>query len=232
MLVYGKKLVLEYLQKEKDIKKIYIKDGFNDKELKSLIEKLKSKAVCLPKQQFDTLIPGIKDNIILDIPDYKYIDINKLLEKRPSFIVVLDHIEDPHNLGAIIRTCEAAGVDGIILAKDRQVPVNATVMKTSVGTLYDVDICEVSNIRTTLLKLKDEGFWIVGTALDNSIDYREIDYPEKVVLVIGNEGKGMSTVVSKECDYIANIPMYGTTNSLNASVASGIMIYEIIRNRK
>ena len=232
MLVYGRRIVLEYLRKEKPVRKIYIREGFNDKEIDCLVEKRKIKPFFLPKQKFDNLIPDIRENIILDIPDYQYVDINKLLDNDPNFIVVLDHIEDTHNLGAIIRTCEAAGVDGIILAKDRQVPVNATVMKTSVGTLYDVNICEVVNIRDALKKLKDNGFWVVGTALDNSVDYRKIDYPEKTVLVIGNEAKGMSKLVAKECDYIAKIPMYGSTNSLNASVASGIMIYEVIRNRK
>lgn len=145
---------------------------------------------------------------------------------------MLDHIEDPHNFGAIIRTCEAAGVDFIIIPKDRQVQVNATVMKTSVGTLDEMKIVQVANLASTIDYLKDHGYWVVGTALEDSVDYRSIDYSGKVVLVIGNEGSGISKLVRKKCDYIAKIPMYGTTNSLNASVASGIMIYEVIRNRK
>ena len=155
-----------------------------------------------------------------------------ILTDDASFIVMLDHIEDPHNFGAIIRTCEAARVDAIIIPKDRQVQVNATVMKTSVGTLDQMKIVQVSNLATTIDTLKKENFWIVGTALENSVDYRDIDYSGKIVLVIGNEGAGMSKLVMKKCDFIAKIPMYGTTNSLNASVASGIMIYEVVRNRK
>ena len=168
--------------------------------------------------------------IILDVPDYKYSQIDDLINEE--IIVVLDHLEDPHNLGAIIRTCEAAGIKGIIIPKDRQVGVNATVMKTSVGTLDNVNIAMVSNIANTIEFLKEKGYWIVGTALDNSIDYRDIDYNGKIVLIIGNEGSGISNLVAKKCDFLAKIPMYGETNSLNASVAAGIMIYEVIRNRK
>ena len=156
----------------------------------------------------------------------------EVLNKNPEFIVILDHLEDPHNFGAIIRTCEAAGVDAIIIPKDRQVQVNATVMKTSVGTTENMDIVSVTNLVNTISELKESGFWIVGTALENSVDYRSIDYSGKVALVIGNEGAGMSRLVRESCDFIAKIPMYGTTNSLNASVASGIMIYEVVRNRK
>ena len=150
----------------------------------------------------------------------------------PQFLVLLDHLEDPHNLGAIIRTCEAAGVDAIVMPKDRQVQVNGTVMKTSAGTLDNVNIVSVTNLANTIDELKDAGFWIVGTTLLDSVDYRSVDYSSKIALVIGNEGSGMSRLVSKKCDYLVKIPMYGKTNSLNASVASGIMIYEVVRNRK
>jgi len=120
----------------------------------------------------------------------------------------------------------------VVIPKDRQVQINSTVMKTSVGTLDNVDIVSVSNLNQTIKVLNDNGFWIVGTALENSQDYRTIDYSGKIALVIGNEGKGISDLVAKNCDFLAKIPMYGETNSLNASVAAGIMIYEIIRNRK
>ena len=154
------------------------------------------------------------------------------ITNQDSFIVILDHLEDPHNLGAIIRTSEAAGVDAIIIPKDRQVQVNSTVMKTSAGALTNMEVISVSNIVNAMDKLKKMGFWIVGTALEESIDYRDIDYQGKIALVIGNEGKGISNIVRKSCDFVAKIPMYGEINSLNASVASGIMIYEVVRNRK
>ena len=131
-----------------------------------------------------------------------------------------------------MRTCEAAGIKSIILPKDRQVLVTPTVMKTSVGTIDNINLILVSNLSNAIDKLKDKGYWIVGTSLDNSVDYREVDYSGKIAIVIGNEGFGMSNLVSKKCDYLVKIPMYGKTNSLNASVAAGVMIYEVIRNRK
>ena len=146
--------------------------------------------------------------------------------------MIIDHLEDPHNLGAIIRTCEAAGVSYIIIPKDRQVMVNSTVMKTSAGALSNVHIAVVSNLVNAISKLKDNGFWVVGTAMEDSVDYRSIDYSGKMALVIGNEGKGISRLVRESCDFVATIPMFGKINSLNASVASGIMIYEVVRNRK
>lgn len=175
---------------------------------------------------------GVHQGILLYVSDFKYQELNTVFENQDDFIVILDHLEDPHNLGAIIRTCEAASVKSIIMPRDRQVQINATVMKTSVGTLDNINIISVSNLVNTIKKLKDNGFWIVGTALENSVDYRKIDYNGKIALVIGNEGSGISDLVAKNCDFLAKIPMYGETNSLNASVAAGIMIYEVVRNRK
>ena len=184
------------------------------------------------KREIDNLCSGVHQGILLFIPDYQYSNINTFLNKNEEKVVILDHIEDPHNLGAIIRTCEAAGIKSVIIPKDRQVQVNATVMKTSVGTLDNVNIVQVTNLSNTIDKLKENGYWIVGTALKDSVDYRDIDYTGKIALIVGNEGTGISNLVMKKCDFIAKIPMYGETNSLNASVATGIMIYEMIRNRK
>ena len=231
MLVYGRNVAKEILQNPKKVKKIILQEGFDDKSILSLIENTNLNIIYKQKREIDRLADGVHQGIILDVTDYKYYDLSDLSNEE-SFVVILDHLEDPHNFGAIIRTCEAAGVDAIIIPKDRQVQVNATVMKTSVGTLDSMKIIQVTNLPTALSKLKDQGFWIVGTALENSVDYREIDYSGKIGLVIGNEGSGMSRLVKENCDFIAKIPMYGTTNSLNASVASGIMIYEVVRNRK
>lgn len=232
MLVYGRNVAKEILRKGKKVEKIVLQEGFDDKEINSLIENGNFNVITKTKRDIDRLAEGVHQGIILYIPDYKYKTLEEVLETEPQFIVLLDHLEDPHNLGAIIRTCEAAGVDAIIMPKDRQVMINSTVMKTSVGTLDNMNIVAVTNLVQTMNELKKNGFWIVGTALENSVDYREIDYSGKIGLVIGNEGSGMSRLVSKECDFIAKIPMYGTTNSLNASVAAGIMIYEVVRNRK
>ena len=232
MLVYGRNVAKEILKKNGQVQKIVLQEGFDDKEINSLIEKKNFKVEVKQKRDIDRLAEGVHQGIILYIPDYKYKNLYEVLENDPQFVVLLDHLEDPHNLGAIIRTCEAAGVDAIIMPKDRQVMINSTVMKTSVGTLDNMDIVSVTNLVNTIEELKKNGFWVVGTALENSIDYRDIDYSSKIALVIGNEGSGMSRLVTKSCDFIAKIPMYGTTNSLNASVAAGIMIYEVIRNRK
>lgn len=232
MIVYGRNVAKEILNSDKKVLKITLQEGFDDKEIDSLIKKRNLEVSYKSKREIDRLVDGVHQGIILSIPEYKYKKLEEVLNDEPEVLVLLDHLEDPHNLGAIIRTCEAAGVDAIIMPKDRQVQINATVMKTSVGTLDKMDIVSVTNLVQTIETLKKNGFWVVGTALEDSIDYRNIDYSSKIALVIGNEGSGMSRLVTKECDFIAKIPMYGETNSLNASVAAGIMIYEVIRNRK
>ena len=232
MLVMGRNVAIDLLKKNKKVRKVIIQEGFDDKNIISLIEKNNLEVKIVSKREIDHLCPGVNQGIILDIPDYKYMELNDFLNTEDDFVVLLDHLEDPHNLGAIIRTCEAAGVKSIIMPRDRQVQVNATVMKTSVGTLDNVNLVSVSNLVNAIERLKDAGYWVVGTALENSVDYRTIDYSGKIALVIGNEGKGISDLVQKKCDFLAKIPMYGETNSLNASVAAGIMIYEVIRNRK
>ena len=232
MLVYGRNVAKELLENGKDVKKIFLQDNFDDKKIISLMEKLKISVEIKPKREMDHLCNGLHQGIILDIRDYQYSKLDDVLKKNPNFVIILDHLEDPHNFGAIIRTSEAAGVDAIIIPKDRQVPVNSTVMKTSAGALSNMEIVSVSNLVQAINKLKDNGFWVVGTAMENAIDYKDIDYSSKIALIIGNEGKGMSRLVMDSCDYIAKIPMVGKINSLNASVASGIMIYEVVRNRK
>lgn len=232
MLVYGRNVAKEILKNPKKVQKVILQEGFDDKNLNSAIKSANLNVIYKSKQEIDRLANGLHQGILLYIDDYKYVDLDQVLRTDPKFIVILDHLEDPHNLGAIIRTCEAASVDAIIIPKDRQVQVNSTVMKTSVGTLDNVMIVSVSNLVNTINKLKDNGFWIVGTALEDSVDYRSIDYSGKIGLVIGNEGNGISQIVRKSCDFVAKIPMYGKTNSLNASVASGIMIYEVVRHRK
>lgn len=232
MLVYGRNVAKELLENGKDVKKIFLQDNFEDKKIISLMEKLKISVEIKPKREMDHLCNGLHQGIILDIRDYQYSKLDDVLKKNSNFVVILDHLEDPHNFGAIIRTSEAAGVDAIIIPKDRQVPVNSTVMKTSAGALSNMEIVCVSNLVQAINILKDNGFWVVGTAMENAIDYKDIDYSSKIALIIGNEGKGMSRLVMDSCDYIAKIPMVGKINSLNASVASGIMIYEVVRNRK
>lgn len=231
MIVFGKNVARDLLlNNNKKVEKIILQEGFSDNEILSLIEKRNINVITKQKRDIDRLISGVHQGILLYIPDYQYSSIETAY--NDDVVVILDHLEDPHNLGAIIRTCEAAGIRSIILPKDRQVQINATVMKTSVGTLDNMNMISVTNLVNVINKLKDNGFWIVGTALENSVDFKTIDYSGKIALVIGNEGSGISNIVANNCDFLAKIPMYGKTNSLNASVAAGIMIYEIIRNRK
>ena len=231
MLIYGKNSCREVLDKNISIKKIYLQVDFKDNDILSSIKNKNLNVISLTKNKMNDLVDGVHQGIILDVPDYKYGNIEDIFGEN-KFIVMLDHLEDVHNFGAIIRTCEAAGVDGIIIPSDREVLVNPTVIKTSVGTAYDVNIIKVVNLVDTIKLLKDNGYWIVGTSLMTDTDYKDVDYSGNICLVIGNEAKGMSHLVSKNCDYNVKIPMYGKTNSLNASVAAGIMIYEIIGNRK
>ena len=232
MLVYGRNVAEEYLKKVEQVKKIYLQDNFHDEKLISVIEKTKIPVVLKKKYELDQLVNSVHQGIILDVVDFSYSSIDSFLDKEDCFLVILDHLEDPHNFGAIIRTSEAAGVDGIVIPKDRGVTMNGTVIKTSVGASQNMDIALVTNLNQTIKELKNNGFWIVGTDMVNSTDYRDIDYSGKIALVIGNEGDGMSRIVRESCDFIARIPMYGKVNSLNASVATGIMIYEVVRQKR
>ena len=232
MIVYGRNVAKEILKNNKKIDKIIIQEDFNDNSIISLIEKRKIEPIRITKKEFSRFDKYSHQGIILYVEDFKYSELEELIDDENAKIVILDHLDDPHNLGAIIRTCEAAGINGIILPKDRSVSVNSTVMKTSAGALENVKIALVTNLNQTIKKLKDKGFWIVGTDMENSVDYREIDYSGKIALVIGSEGFGMSESIRKSCDFVARIPMNGKINSLNASVAAGIMIYEVIRSNK
>ena len=228
MLVYGRNVAKEVLQKPKKVKKVTLLKDFKEKDILSLIEKNKIKVEYLDKKGFSKFDKYSHQGIILDIEDFSYTDYEEFLSVENAKIVILDHLEDPHNLGAIIRTCEAAGILGIIIPKDRSVDINSTVMKTSAGALENVKIAKVTNLVSVIDELKENGYWIVGTSLNGKLDYRDVDYTGKIALVIGNEGNGMSKAVEDSCDYLTKIPMYGKINSLNASVAAGIMIYEMI----
>ena len=226
MYIYGKNVVFEALGKE-NIKKAFVYEKFTDK---NLLKKIKDKNIKIEyknKLELDDLVKGNHQGIILEVDDFQYASLNEVLNEK--IILILDHLEDPHNFGAIIRTCEAAGINSIIIPKDRSVKVNGTVSKVSVGTIENVKISMVNNLVNTIKKLKDNGFWIIGTDMQGT-DYKKIDYSGKIVIVIGSEGKGLSRLVEDNCDFIASIPMQGKVNSLNASVAAALVIFEAVRN--
>lgn len=229
MLVYGKNSCEEILKQEKNIKRVYLERNFKDRVITDLIEKLKIKPIFLTKYELDDLCEGNHQGIVIEASEYEYADIDEIINEN-GFIVMLDHLEDTHNFGAIIRTCEAAGVDGIIIPKDRSVSVNSTVMKTSSGAAVNVKICMVTNLVQTINYLKEKGYWIYASSMDGT-NYTNEDYKTSTCIIIGNEGKGVSELVKKSADFILSIPMIGKINSLNASVAAGIFIYEVVRQR-
>lgn len=232
MLVSGRnnvKEILKNFKKNNSIKKAILQNNFNELDILSLLKKENIPIKYMEKVKMDALAKNNHQGVILEIGDYNYCNIDDIIgNKETCKIIILDHLEDPHNLGAIVRTVEASGVDGIILPVNRSVSVNETVMKTSVGTLYDVKICQVTNLNNTIKYLKKKGFWIYGADMDGE-SYTNIKFAPKSCLIIGNEGNGIARIVRESSDYIVSIPMYGKVNSLNASVAAGILIYEMVK---
>ena len=231
MYVYGKNVAKEMIDTNKEIKRAILYKNFSDTKIINSLKRLNVPIKYLEKKEMNNIVDGMHQGIILDVPDFDYADMDTIINDDDSLVVILDHISDPHNFGAIIRTCEAAGVNGIIIPKDRSITVNSTVIKVSTGAINNMPIVKVTNLSRTIEYLKDKGFWIVGTDM-NATPYYEIDYSGKTAIVIGNEGDGMTRLVRESCDFIASIPMLGTTNSLNASVATGIIVYEAIKCRK
>lgn len=220
MRVAGKNVFNEL--DKKSIRKIYLSKSFKDKNILDYIKENKLKYVVYDNKVMDSMVRN-NQGIIVDINDYDYKTLDVIDD---DFVIMLDHLEDPHNFGAIIRTAESMGVKNIIIPKDRSVVVNETVMKTSAGTLNFVNIIQVSNLVNAINYLKDNGFFIYGAEADG-INYRDVDYADKRCLVVGSEGKGISNIVRKNCDEIVSLPMKGHINSLNASVAAAILIYEM-----
>jgi 23S rRNA (guanosine2251-2'-O)-methyltransferase len=232
MYVIGKNVAIEVLNNNQKIYKAFICKDFNDKFILNELQKRDIDIKYMSKFELDKIDNGNHQGIILNIPDFKYSELNELLKKDSPFVVILDHLEDPHNFGAIIRTCESAGVDGIIIPKDRSVEVNSTVMKTSSGALNNIKICSVVNLNNTIKELKKKGLWVIGADMCGEKAYYEMSYEMPIALVIGSEGFGIGRLVKESCDIIVNIPMEGKVNSLNASVAAGILIYKIKESRK
>lgn len=235
--IYGKNLLRESILNNKSLKCIYINSKYHE-----LYNLAKSKNINIKVVDDEYLKNIIKDNAIQSskiqgivgiIEDYKYSSLEDIVSnayKEYPLIVMLDSLEDPHNLGAILRTCDAAKVDGVIIGKNRSVRLNDTVARVSTGAIEYVKVCEVTNLTETIKKLKKLGYWIVGAEYtESSVDFRSIKYDMPTCLVIGSEGKGISSLVTKNCDFLVKIPMFGHVNSLNASVSGSILIYEILK---
>ena len=224
MLVCGKNVLKETPLNK--IHKVYLKENFKDKDILNYLKENKIKYEFTPEIRLNKMVKEHHQGVVIDIDDYEYYKLEDIIDE--NFLVCLDHLEDPHNLGAIIRTCECAGIKGIIIPKDRSIRVNETVMKISAGAINNVKIVEVSNLSETLRKLQKNMFFVYTADMDG-LDYRRVDYADKKVLVIGAEGSGVSPIIRKNSDEIIRIPMYGKINSLNASVSAAILIYGMIK---
>jgi 23S rRNA (guanosine2251-2'-O)-methyltransferase len=234
--IYGTNAVCERLKKGSAIEKIYLMEKYADPKVHRLIEENQIETEIVSRKALDDMTDNANhQGVVACISSYDYSSlddiINNVKEGEYPLIVMLDGIEDPHNLGAILRTCDAIGVTGVIIPKHHSVQLTPTVAKVSSGAIEYVKVVQVTNLTTTIKELKKKGYWIVGAEASNSSDYRSVDYNMPVVLVIGSEGRGISRLVLSECDFKINLPMLGHVNSLNASVATAIILYQIHAHR-
>ena len=238
--VEGRNAVLELLESGRDINKILVANGEKHGSIHKILAIAKERKIIVTEMERNKLnqIAQTPNNqgVIAIVPPYDYCEVEDILEeaKRKDempFILILDGIEDPHNLGSIIRTAETAGVHGIIIPKRRAASVNSTVSKVSAGAVEYMKIARVNNINETIRYLKEQDVWICGTDMDTNTIYTKQDYKMPIAIVIGSEGFGISRLVRESCDYVVNIPMVGKVNSLNASVAAGVLIYKIFEKK-
>lgn len=239
-IVEGRNAVIELLNSDRDINKILVQNGEKHGSIHKIIAMAKEKKVVtvpVEKNKLDILSETHNhQGVIAIVPPFDYCEVEDILnlaksKKEDPFILLLDGIEDPHNLGSIIRTAETAGVHGIIIPKRRAASVNATVSKTSAGAVEYMKVARVNNINDTIKQLQKEGLWIIGTDMDTKTAYYEQDLKGALALVIGSEGSGISKLVKENCDVLIKIPMKGKISSLNASVAAGIVMYEAMKQR-
>lgn len=238
--IEGRNSVLELLESEKDINKIFITKGERHGSINKIIAIAKQRKIIIvekDKRQMEQMSQTQNyQGVIAMVPPFEYCEVEDILDlakqrKEDAFILILDGIEDPHNLGSIIRTAETAGVHGIIIPKRRAATVNSTVNKVSAGAVEYMKIARVTNISNTIEELKKEGVWICGTDINTNTFYNQQDLKGPLAIVIGNEGTGMSEKVKKNCDFLVKIPMKGKITSLNASVSTGIILYEAVKQR-
>lgn len=238
-MIIGKNPVIEALQSGRSVNKVIISDQLNkktEKELQQATKRANTVLQKVPKQRIDQLSKGRHQGIVAYVSAYEYKTVQAILShaKRKEelpFIIILDEMEDPHNVGAILRTADASGVHGVIIPKRRAVGLTETVAKTSAGAIEHIPVARVTNIAKTIDQLKKENIWVVATDEKGEKDYRTLDGDTPLALVIGNEGKGISRLVKEKCDWTVHLPMKGTIPSLNASVATGLLMYEVYRKR-
>ncbi|AKR33167.1 MULTISPECIES: 23S rRNA (guanosine(2251)-2'-O)-methyltransferase RlmB [Bacillus] len=237
--IIGRNPVIEALRSGRDINKIWIAEGAAKGQVQIVLALAKENKIILqhaPKKKLDQLVEGNHQGVIAQVAAYQYAeleDLFKVAEKRNEdpFFLILDEIEDPHNLGSIMRTADATGAHGIIIPKRRAVGLTASVAKASTGAIEYIPVARVTNLSRTIDELKERGLWIAGTDAKGKTDYRNLDSTMPIGLVIGSEGKGMSRIIGEKCDFLITLPMVGKVTSLNASVAASLLMYEVYRKR-
>lgn len=238
--IEGRNSVLELLESGKDVNKIFVTRGEKHGSINKILGIAKERKIIVvekDKKQMDEMAQEENyQGVIAIVPPFEYVEISDILEvakerNEDPFVIVLDGIEDPHNLGSIIRTAETAGVHGVIIPKRRAASVNSTVNKASAGAVEHMKIARVTNISDAIEELKQAGLWVCGTAVDTNKYYYNQDLTGPLAIVIGNEGKGIGEKVKKNCDFLVKIPMKGKVQSLNASVSTGIVVYEAVKQR-
>lgn len=239
LTIEGRNAVTEALRSGRPVDKLFVLDGCQDGPVRTIIREAKKHDTIInfvSKERLDSMSEtGKNQGVIAYAAAYEYAEVQDILDAagekgEPPFIFILDGIEDPHNLGAIIRTANLAGAHGVIIPKRRAVGLTATVAKTSAGAINYTPVAKVTNIAQTIEELKKEGMWFVCAAMDGEVMYN-LDLKGPIGLVIGAEGEGVSRLVREKCDFTASIPMKGNIDSLNASVAAGVLAYEIVRQR-
>lgn len=238
--VIGKNAVIETLKSDRTLYKLWMAENTGKGQAQQVIELAKAQGIAIqyvPRKKLDQMVSGNHQGVIAQVAAYNYADVDDLFRKAAEknelpFFLILDEIEDPHNLGSIMRTADAAGAHGIIIPKRRAVGLTATVAKASTGAIEHVPVARVTNLSRTIDELKDSGVWIVGTDATGQDDYRQMDGNMPLALVIGSEGKGMGRLIKEKCDFLVRLPMTGHVSSLNASVAAALLMYEVLRKRQ
>jgi rRNA methylase, putative, group 3 len=239
--IVGKHPVLEALRSGREINKIWLAEGAQKNQTAAITAEAKKQGVVVQtvdKRKLDAMAAGLAhQGVVAQAAAFAYAEVEDLLAAAAAkgeapFVLVLDEIEDPHNLGSILRTAECTGVHGVIIPKRRSAGLTATVLKTSAGAAEHVPVARVTNLAQTIDKLKSEGVWVAGTDVGAAQDAYAAKLDLPLALVIGNESKGMGRLVKEKCDFLVKLPMYGKLNSLNASVAAGVLMYEVVRQRR
>lgn len=239
-MVAGRNAVMEALNGSRSVNKLMIANGSTEGSIKEIIAVAKEKGVNIQywdRSKLDSIARGIRhQGVLAQVAPVQYAELEDILQvakdrNEPPFIVLLDELEDPHNLGAILRTADAAGVHGVLIPKHRSCPLSATVAKTSAGAVEHVPVARVGNLVQTIKKLKQEGLWVAAADMDGK-DYYDTDLTGPLLLIIGSEGQGVGRLVKEQCDFVVRIPMVGKINSLNASVAGSILMYEAMKQRR